>query len=107
MDTWDEVVAMVRAVVQEDVADGTLDPTDTDAVDTYAREWADGCSWVIYYGEAGRVWANGMPDFDDEADDLAEPGAGIRARVTLAAYLATVDLIERTCQELASVSADQ
>lgn len=103
--TWREVCETVEQIVRDDIADGSLDPSDRDAVEEYAHEWADGSSWVIYYSESRALWADrATPDFEDEANEIVTPDAGIQERITAAVYLAVraqiVETVERVADEL-------
>lgn len=92
--SWRDVCESIDVIVADDVASGVLDPTNDDAVDEYAHEWADGCEWVIYYAQSRALWADpAMPDFDDAADDMCGPGVGVQDRVTAAVFLAVRDRI--------------
>lgn len=87
--TWREVCDTIDRIVADDLADGTIDRDDEDSWEDYAHEWADGSSWVIYYSESRALWADGAADdYEDEANGIVAPGAGIQDRITAAVYLA-------------------
>lgn len=87
--TWHEVCDTIDRIVADDLADGTIDRDDEDSWEDYAHEWADGSSWVIYYSESRALWADGAADdYEDEANEIVAPGAGIQDRITAAVYLA-------------------
>jgi hypothetical protein len=104
--TWHKVCEQVREIVAGDISSGELDPTDWDAVDTYATEWADGSEWVIYYHNVISLWTDStdVADYEDHIVDYLANDAddGILRRMTLCVFLALRDEIETAVREYCS-----
>ncbi len=101
--TWRQVCEQVREIVADDISSGHLDPSDVDAVDQYAAEWADGSEWVIYYHHVIRLWVDSseVSDYEEHISDyLSNDGdEGILRRMTLCVFLALRDEIETAIRE--------
>lgn len=103
--TWAGVCREIREIVASDIADGTVDPGDSDAVQDYAHEWADGSSWVIYYAQANAIWADTPSSVTDPAEDMIgemPASASIQERITAAVYWMIREQIVATVDELAA-----
>jgi hypothetical protein len=96
--TWRQVCEQVREIVADDISSGHLDPSDVDAVDQYAAEWADGSEWVIYTHHVMRLWVDSseVSDYEEHISDYLsnDEDEGIIRRMTLCVFLALRDEIE-------------
>ena len=66
-----------------------------DDIENYAREFADGCEWVIYTHQARTLWADSVAvqDYEDMVADYCDTHEDIDRRITLCVYEATYDAV--------------
>jgi hypothetical protein len=99
--TWAQIVAAIPGQVRDDIAEGSLDPSDDDAVAEYASEWADGSQYVIYHHHAARLFMDGdaVSDFEAEAWD-----AGAGAELSVLSIMSTCVYLALSAAVVAAVA---
>lgn len=89
--SWVEVESDAHEWVADAIASGDLDVSDSDAVDQWVHETADGCGHVIWTRNNWGIWSDVSCPVDE--DDL-ELAGGIGAQLTAYAYAAVVHALE-------------
>lgn len=104
---WYDVTRNVREIVRQDYESGNFeDINDTDAMDEYAHEWADGDAVVIYYHHTRALWLDSaiVRGYEDEAREISGDGTTVDAVITACVYLALrqeiIDAIDELRQEI-------